>query len=48
MNIYSYFGLSIVISKCIVLYTSTGVMNSFALSVMLQCKLSLNESSAEF
>jgi len=35
-------------NKYFVLYTGTGVMNWFALSMMYKCKVSLNESSDEF
>ena len=41
-------GLSIVIQKYSVLCTSSNVMNWFALSMMHECKVSLNESSAGF
>jgi len=35
-------------NKYFVLYTGTGVMNCFALSVMYKCKVNLNDSSDEF
>jgi len=35
-------------NKSFVLYTGTGLMNWFALSVMYESKVSLNESAHEF